>query len=363
MGELVIDDSRAADGRREAVLRLAGQTERIFIERLDGPLPTGSADAFVLAAVPVFMHRAEPMNVSAPVSRRLLAGLDNCQSAWSRWNPSPYARVGISAEERVEGYPTSGRAMCSFTGGVDGTYSVLRHRSGAAGNATVDLEAALFVHGFDIPLADGVGFDDSRRRSTAFLDGLGVRSITMRTNLRSVLYDWRFEHGAAVAAMLTALAPEYGIGLIASTAPYHSSATRWGSNPITDPLLSSGLIDIRYDGAEATRVDKVGALLTTPGAVSQLRFCWESEPHDVNCGVCSKCVHTACAFLAHGVSDATCFTRWPTIDEIRSIPIATAGVLEGLSWVLDVASEQGRADETWYSALREAVDRAAPMCS
>ncbi len=182
-----------------------------------------------------------------------------------------------------------------------------------------------------------------------------MKLIPLRSNLRDVWFDWSHEHGLAVASVLTALAPEYGVGLVASTAPYHSSALRWGSNPITDPLMSSGMMDIRYDRADASRVEKVKHLLNDPLAVSQLRFCWETEPHNENCGVCSKCTYTACAFMANGIRVAECFTRWPDIDEIRSVRIATPVVAEGLSWVVEFATEDGRADEDWGVTLSEAI--------
>lgn len=355
MGELIVDDSRAADGFLEASMHIGAERHRLYFERLDGPLAAGCADPFVLATLSVFMHRGEPMHVTGPVTRRLLIGLEEWQRAWSRWRPAALAEVEVTADEVLVGYPTSSKAVTTFTGGVDSTYTVHRHVSGAAGNAMTDLNAGLFVHGFDIPLDDRLGFERACRRSATFLDEMGVGLIPMRTNLRALGYDWEDEHGLAVAAVLTALAPDYGVGLIASTYPYLTSVVRWGSNPITDPLMSSGMMDIRYDGADATRAEKVKALLANSAAIAQLRFCWESEIHDVNCGVCSKCIHTACAFMASGVTNAACFTRWPTVDEIRSVRFSTPGIRESLGWVLEVAAEEGRAEEAWFTALSEAL--------
>ncbi len=161
MGVLVIDDSRAADGLREAVVTVAGERHRLFIERLDGGFSAGCADAFVLGSIAVFMHRREPMRIEAPVTRRLLSGLEEWQRAWSRWSPATYAAIDVTAEEVLVGYPTSASAVTAFTGGVDSTYTVHRHQTGAAENATADLRAAVFVHGFDIPLEDVEGFEAS----------------------------------------------------------------------------------------------------------------------------------------------------------------------------------------------------------
>jgi hypothetical protein len=358
MGSLEIDDSRAADGLRRATATLGGEKRTFFFQRLDGPLnTTAGADPFVLATLLLWSRNAEQLHVAGSVTKRLLRGLEEWQGAWARWKPDRYRVVHVSADEVLDGYPKDGPAITAFSGGVDSTYTLHRHLHGLAGNTRAPIEAGLLVQGFDIPLEDVDVFARVQNRAAAFLAEQGVTLMTVRSDVRQLGQDWEDGFALLVAAALALFAPAFSVGLIPSGEPYDELVLPWGSSPVTDHLLSTGLMDVRHDGAVVGRTDKVAALLSWPQGVRQLRVCWEGEQLDRNCGRCEKCIRTACNFFAAGDLNPSCFRQLPTSEQIRSLRIRKAITLNELGGVLRYAERNGSGRGAWFNALQGAVRR------
>lgn len=94
---------------------------------------------------------------------------------------------------------------------------------------------------------------------------------------------------------------EHTDGLIASSEPYSSLLLPWGSNPITDRLMSSDSFSIVHDAAAVTRNQKVRAISTWKEATRSIRVCWQGEHMDRNCGRCEKCIRTILNFRVMGL--------------------------------------------------------------
>jgi hypothetical protein len=171
------------------------------------------------------------------------------------------------------------------------------------------LDALLLVHGFDIALDRKAEFEGARERAARAGDAAGLELRTVATNLRDLGQDWELAHGLALAAALQLHAPEFGVGLIGSSAPYFRIELPWGSNPVTDPLLSSGTMRIRHDGAALSRTAKARIVATEPELLALLRVCWQGERLSRNCGRCEKCVRTYWALHIAGVRQPACFDR------------------------------------------------------
>lgn len=352
---LRIDESRAQDGIRLARIDIPGRpAQELRFESYDGPLSSqAGADPFLLATLLLFMSAGYPVHVHGSVSARCLWNLNELQHAWARWKPAFYSFVEISTDELVPGFPTPGPAIAAFSGGVDACYTMRRHL-GANSVMTERVEAALFVHGFDIPESDEDMFGRARRRGEAILSETHVRSIGVRTNFRSLGQDWQDSHGLGVAACLALFQHEYSVGLIGSGSPYDALRLGWGSSPITDYLCSTGSIEIRHDGAGASRTEKVAAIATWPAAARGVRVCWEGRSADRNCGRCEKCIRTFLNFKAAGVENSDCFESTPSSRDIRLIRAGTPARYYGIREVLDYAESQDRTDG-WVKDLRFAV--------
>ena len=263
---------------------------------------TRSADPFVVAATFTTLRSGRDLEVHGPVSPTLLRGLESFQAAWSRWRPDRYRPFEVHADEDRESVPhPAASSVLTFSGGLYSCYTAWRHTQGGAGRGACALDAAVMVHGFDIPLDRAEAFERASQRARRILDGVGVRLVTLSSIVRDLGDDWEDAHGAALAACLHVLSGRYATGLIASSHTYEALRFPWGSNPLTDPMLGSGALAIVHDGADRRRLEQARAISGWQAALDGLRVCWEHEPFDTNCGACMRCVGTALCFLAEGL--------------------------------------------------------------
>lgn len=303
-------------------------------------------DSFVLATLLHFMAIDHDVRVEAPVSGRLLRGVEELQAYWSLWKPDRYRRISIVPDEVVPGYPMdSGQGIAAFSGGgVDSTYTVLRHVRGLARSDRVDLGAVMVVHGFDIHHARRDVYDAALERIDAQLSDLEVERLSVWTDFRELGQDWEDSHGLGVAACLTLFQDCFTVGLIGGTFPYnYGKVMPWGSSPQTDHLFSTGSMDIRHDGAAASRMEKISTIAKWPTQARHLRVCYDGLTASSNCGRCYKCVTTYLNFRALGENPPD-FDHFPTSSDIRSLEAPSMRhlrTLRGISAHAHVTSNTG----------------------
>ena len=226
---------------------------------------TSSADPFVLGLLFLAMEKRADLVVHGQVSPSLLRNLSEFQDAWASWLPKQFGQVVISADKEKEVVIGSQElAIAAFTGGIDSCFTVWRHRTGHCGRWQRKVEAGLFVHGFDIPLKQEEAFERASSRARDTLSSLGVRLLTMATNLKEMIPDWSYTHGAGLASCLMLTQRRYSVGLIGSSFSYSDLETPWGSNTITDHLLSSQRFQVIHDGAAFERSEKIQRSATCP---------------------------------------------------------------------------------------------------
>lgn len=194
--------------------------------------------------------------------------------------------------------PASGRALC-FTGGVDSFYSLL-----AGDHRPTHL---LFVHGFDIPLADAGrrGAASAGIRAVAAARDLGV--LEVETNLRThhafAPVDWGHTHGAALAGVGLLLTAEIGT-LIVPPSYAHDRLIPWGSRPDLDPRWSvPGRLRVEHGDVDLYRRERLALIVGDPLVQQHLRVCWAHLDDGLNCGRCEKCVRTMIHLASLGALD------------------------------------------------------------
>lgn len=352
---LWIDDSGAATGVRTAKIEIPGRSpQELRFEFMDGSLSPGAGgDAFVLGSLLLLMSEGFPVHIHGEVSARCLWNVNELQHVWARWKPEAYQRVAFTADVITSGFPKVGPAIAAFSGGVDACYTVQRHLNPET-VMTSKVEAALFIQGFDIPESDDKLFSIARKRGEAILQGTAVRSLGVKTNFRALGQDWQDSFGLGVAACLSLFQSTYSVGLIGSGSSYEALRLGWGSSPITDYLFSTGQMEIRHDGAGASRTEKVASISSWPEVASGVRVCWEGDDIGRNCGKCEKCVRTFLNFKAAGVENPECFEAIPNSEDIRWMRAGTQTRFYGIKEILDYAESQGRKGE-WIDDLRFAV--------
>ena len=282
---------------------------------------TPLADPFLISFIFAAMEQGSNIKVHGQVSPSLLRNLEEFQAAWNRWKPKWYQKVEISADvEKENFYSPNNRALLAFSGGLDSSCSAWRHTHKKNGRRSQDIAAGVMVHGFDIPLNMPEVFQRAAARSKRMLDSIGVNFIPVVSNFRRLCKNWEYAHGAGIAAVLHLLNKNCSTGLIASSHVYERTCLPWGSNPVTDPLLSSNHFSIIYDSADLSRVEKAKMILDWKEALEGLRVCWIAEEKDQNCGKCITCVGTGACFAAIGAEIPESLNVSSLNQSIKKIP-------------------------------------------
>lgn len=325
---------------------------------------TQGCDPFVLATLFTAMRAPADLVVHGQVSPTLLRNLEEYQTAWVSWYPQRYTRVEIRADTEREGPKShSGAAVMGFSSGVDSSFTMYRHRRQDLGRAKHDLQAAIFVHGFDIALSRVAGHEHATKRAKTMSESLGVEMIPMAFNLKRLGDDWGHSHAAGLASCLMLLGGRFAVGLIASSYPYSNLQTGWGSNPVTDWMLSSGSFRIVHDGAGYTRYQKVCLLAGWPEALENLRVCLRDAQRGSNCCRCHKCVRVMLYFRFAGAGLPACFERDISDLQVARTSYPSAGLIRVFQEVLSVARAQGAPKRTvlalWLSLFLNRLRYAA----
>ena len=348
-GKLVVRDLTGEGDVLRAQLTLEGQEHEITY-RLGGIEPVQRADALAVALLPVAMSHGWQLELPGELSPRLREGLDSAQAVLAGWWQD-WARVEVTARGAPSDPPASADrgVACFFTGGVDSFYSVLTEIE--------RLDAVIFVHGFDIALAD----EARRERVAASLrqaaGELDLELIEAETNIKDLTWPgckWGFHaHGAALASVALLAGDRFREVLIPATHTYRDLYP-WGSHALLDPLWSTEAVEIAHHGALA-RTRKVAKLARIRDALKHLRCCFE-EPAagKVNCGHCEKCLRTMASLRIMGALErcATLPHELP-LREIRRMPVLGRG---WATLIRDLIAEaEAAGDRELAEALRTAL--------
>lgn len=344
----------------EAVLECEGFGRRILWYRVpesQACFLSLSADAVTVAAIFAAMRYADLLHVHGQVSPSLLSNLIEFQTAWSRWVPEKYRVIGISADleiEEVVDVPFD--SVMAFSGGLDSCFTAWRHTKGRQGRLVQNVSAGVMVHGFDIPVSEQDVFKRAVDNSRYLLESVGLRSLNVATNFRDLGDVWIDAHGAAIASVLHLLKRGFRGGVVASSHVYNAMRYPWGSNPITDPLLSSVGFRVHHDGCGFNRRQKAGVVAAWPEAMLGLRVCWQGAQKDKNCGICLRCVATAMCFeLENAPLPRSLFVQdiAAAIDSLALQKLPAVAVMR-LSELLDYA-ESNNLKLPWVGALRRLI--------
>ena len=278
-----------------------------FPNNLACPL-ADDCDSYVIAMLMNAMRERRNIIVHGSVSKKLLSNLVEFQAVWHKWEPVELQLVEVQADTLRQGETPIPGAVCAFSGGLDATFMVWRNSQNKNSYRSQKINFCTMLHGFDIPLENTQAFDNSLKIAGETLADLGLKVIPIRTNFKELQYkNWKYTHGTTLVAVLNNFKLLAGTGMIASSEGYSRAMTPWGSNPLTDHLMSSDGFEIINDGASHDRVEKAKAISEWKVGVDNLRVCWELEYLGRNCGKCEKCLRTQFEFLACNLPIPKCF--------------------------------------------------------
>ena len=310
---------------------------------------SGRSDAFLAATLLPAMRARVKLELEGPTSGLLRQNVRTIQDIWACWDLS-FARVDMTGPS-VRGPESAGGVACFFSGGVDSFYTALKHKD--------EISALVFVHGFDLPLANADLRASVSRALRAAATELGKPLIEVQTNVRTFSerqVPWSEYHGSALASVALLLAPMFGRVYIPASFPY-SYLEPWGSHPLLDPLWRTEDLEIIHDGCEATRVEKVRSIVASETALRWLRVCWEAPGGAYNCGRCEKCLRTMVNLEIAGALDrCATFDRALDLRRVARAPAPDACALMFVADNLRACEERGD-QPALVRALRDCLSR------
>lgn len=280
-------------------------------------------DHALVAALLWAMRKGIDINVDGSVSPKLLVGLEILQEIWHRWKPERYSKISIQAkEESAPEYVECERsALFAFSGGVDASFTLLRHLKQKAGRKNRKPGAALIVQGMDISIERDDFYNAAMERAQLILNGTGVPLLGMKTNSRELGQDWEDSFGLQLIACFLALQKNFSYAIKGSEEPYDALLLPWGSTPMTDYLCSTECLQIEHDGAAYDRTEKVEWLSKNTAICDYLRVCWAGPDLGKNCGVCEKCIRTMLNFWATQQDVPNAFPTKLTAARIKTLKL------------------------------------------
>jgi hypothetical protein len=241
------------------------------------------------------MQTGEGLDISGPISARLLRATSQIIDIYKTWEPhfTPVCLDGLSPVDRTR--ERSGRVAAFFSGGVDSFYTLLKNRD--------EITDIIFIHGFEIPSDNKKTFQDANAHVQAIAKELGVNVVNIETNIRSAIDPFvgfgYLGFGPVLVTVAQLLANTFDRIHIPSAYSYaHLSPN--GSHPLLDPLWSTEALELVHDGCEANRQQKIEYVANHEIALKHLRVCIKNVEGSYNCGRCEKCVRTMIGLEAAG---------------------------------------------------------------
>ena len=272
--------------------------------RVSGESPGMETDFLLPLTLFPAMINGSRLKLRGEVSPRLLSAVPEIQNMLYLWGADYWGgdlqdlrRVAVDAEARSERADRAPGVACLFSGGVDSFYTLLKHRE--------EVTHIIFVHGFDIALEDRVLRAQASRMAREVAKELGKTLIEVETNIRrfsDTIVGWEKYHGAAMAGVALLFQRRFRRVLIASSHTYGGLAP-WGSHPMLDPLWSTEATEIKHDGSEARRVEKMRHISEHELTMRWLRVCFKNPNGVYNCGHCGKCLLTRITLRTVGALD------------------------------------------------------------
>ncbi|GIK99968.1 MAG: hypothetical protein BroJett029_41770 [Alphaproteobacteria bacterium] len=353
----LVDSSVAPSPERDGCLRAAaaiaadrgGAVHEIWfdIPARYGDAISRAGNPWLVLMLPPAMAAGEDIALPLPVDPHLAENLRGRMHFWHAAFPE-LRPAGIDAPLLEDAAQPGARRAMFFSGGVDSTFTLLRHDRSAAGCGGGPVDDLLFVAGFGIPLADRAETELAGRHLARVAAAHGKELVQVFANLRGLdtayRRNWLLFYGCALGALGHLLDRRYGEIVISAGLGYADRPVT-GSHPVTDPLLGSRRLRFVQDGSSFTRLEKTRAIAEAGAPLAALRVCWEGRRHD-NCSRCRKCLLTMATLDLLGFRGRAPSFDWSGYDPVALARVFVHSEVQDIFFgeVLAEAGRRGRAD-------------------
>jgi len=149
------------------------------------------SDAFLVAALLAAMHYGEAIQVGGTVSPRLAYHLEEYQFILHTREPVILKRVKIDYQHLKPQEIKATAVGATFSGGVDSLFTLWRHLPQNQPDPDYQISDVIFILGFDILPAEKENYIQLYRRYEQQLSEIGIKLITVETNMVSLIHTRR----------------------------------------------------------------------------------------------------------------------------------------------------------------------------
>ncbi len=323
---------------------------------------THTADPFIVGFLFPALQWRRPLHVRAQASPTLLRNLEKYMAIWHAWKHETYQPIHITADDESEPPPPThpSESIMAFSGGLDATFTALRHHQKLAGRQTHNITAGLTIHGFDIwldePNSDAM-YQGLLTHCKHITTDLNMQIIPIQTNYHDLQTHWPDSHGTHLYSNLLLFQKKFAACLTNNGLPYLRLNRAYGLHPVLDPLLSTAAMKAIDDGGEFDRWHKAKLVSQSPAASKWLRVCFQNPGQHTNCGKCTKCIRTTLSFRAAGCPCPPCFPADVTDGQIKNIRLQSFYDDRMFHEIIRAARLNNLSSESWVRAIHTAIRR------
>ncbi len=261
-------------------------------------ITTRPANSFLVVFLPIAMKFGGILEINGEISKSLYENSMIYQDIMLKWFPE-LKRVTIQVDKISKDiiYHNKRKAISCFTGGVDAFYTLIKNNE--------KINDLLYVWGFDLPLTENKFYNKVKKHLSSVAKKFDKDMIFVKTNLgfevTNKYASWGdFMYGPAIASVMLFMEEDYDFCYMPACNDYSVLVPR-GSHIIIDHLWNCDGLKFIYDGAEASRIEKVDFISDNEEVRNNLRVCYSSNDK-YNCCKCEKCIRTMASLEALGKS-------------------------------------------------------------
>ncbi|MBW3020092.1 hypothetical protein KY334_02240 [Candidatus Woesearchaeota archaeon] len=329
-----------------------------------------SLNGFLSSLILQAMYLKEDIKVKDKISPKLNYGLNLLQGYFDFWKnhefESPRAKKFNKVNIETEGYEVPKKPNknvgCTFTGGVDSFYTLWKHTPENEPNPDFRITHCIIVDNGKRPLFDCSedSYDLLKEKYKKFTKKLNMKLIIITTNIEDVLVKKLYSpetHATIILGAGLILEKLFHRFYIPSSHNYKDQIP-WGSNPLTDPMISTENFNVIHHGCDKTRIEKTIEIAKWPETYDNLRVCWDSIGTK-NCGECSKCIRTMVTLhLIKSLSKYNTFLKPLKRNKIRTWHIKGTDKKIFSKGLINYAIEKNRTDIEYdirYAIIRSNI--------